>query len=49
MKQWRWHLDEFFVRINGESYNLWRAVDHEGEILEAMFRKSEIARLRCDF
>ena len=32
--QWRWHLDEVFVRINGETHYLWRAVDHEGEVLE---------------
>lgn len=25
--QWRWHLDEVFVRINGEVHYLWRAVD----------------------
>ena len=37
--QWRWHLDEIFVRINGETYYLWRAVDHEGEILEAFVTK----------
>lgn len=28
---WRWHLDEVFVKINGERLYLWRAVDHEGE------------------
>lgn len=28
------HLDVVFVKINGESHYLWRAVDHEGEILE---------------
>ncbi len=28
--QWRWHLDEVFVKINGEMHYLWRAVDHEG-------------------
>lgn len=28
---WRWHLDEVFVRINGETHYLWRAVDHEGD------------------
>jgi putative transposase len=33
--QWKWYLDEVFVRINGETYYLWRAVDHEGEVLEA--------------
>ena len=37
--QWRWHLDEVFVRINGETYYLWRAVDHEGEVLEAFVTK----------
>ncbi len=26
--QWRWHLDEVFVRISGETHYLWRAVDH---------------------
>ena len=28
---WKWHLDEVFVKINGETHYLWRAVDHEGE------------------
>ena len=28
--QWRWHPDEVFVKINGETHYLWRAVDHEG-------------------
>ena len=37
--QWRWHLDEVFVRINGETHYLWRAVDHEGEILESFVTK----------
>ena len=37
--RWRWHLDEVFVRINGETYYLWRAVDHEGEVLEAYVTK----------
>jgi len=27
-------LDEIFVKINGEAHFLWRAVDHEGEVLE---------------
>ncbi len=37
---WRWHLDEVFVKINGELHYLWRAVDHEGEILESYVTKS---------
>ncbi len=36
---WRWHLDEVFVKINGETHYLWRAVDHEGEVLEAFASK----------
>ena len=36
---WRWHLDEVFVKINGEKHYLWRAVDHEGEVLEAFATK----------
>ena len=32
---WRWHLDEVFVKMNGKTHYLWRAVDHEGEVLEA--------------
>lgn len=36
---WRWHLDEVFVKINGELHYLWRAVDHEGEVLESYVSK----------
>src|SRR5688500_8833556 len=38
--RWQWHLDEMFVRINGKIYYLWRAVDHEGEVLEAYVTKT---------
>ncbi|MCZ8158683.1 MAG: IS6 family transposase [Rhizobiaceae bacterium] len=31
----RQHLDEVFVKINGVKHYLWRAVDHEGEVLES--------------
>jgi len=36
---WQWHLDEVFVKINGERFYLWRAVDHEGEVLECFVTK----------
>jgi putative transposase len=39
-RHWRWHLDEVYVKINGETHYLWRAVDHEGEILESYLTKS---------
>jgi len=32
---WRWHLDEVYVKVQGEMKYLWRAVDHEGEVLES--------------
>ena len=32
--QRRWRLDEVFVKVNGKLCYLWRAVDHEGEVLE---------------
>jgi len=34
-RQWKWHLDEMYMKLNGEMVYLWRAVDHEGEILES--------------
>ena len=37
---WRWHLNEVFVKINGERHYLWRAVDHEGEVLEGFVTKT---------
>lgn len=36
---WGWHLDEVFVKINGKTHYLWRAVDHEGDILESFVTK----------
>ena len=32
-------MDEVFVKINGETHYLWRAVDHEGEVLESVVTK----------
>jgi putative transposase len=31
-----WHLDEVFVRINGEQHYLWRAVDQNGVVLDIL-------------
>jgi len=36
---WRSRLDEVYVRINGEMRYLWRAIDHEGEVLESYVTK----------
>ena len=47
--QWRWHLDEVFIRINGEMHYLWRAVDHEGEVLEVFATKRRDRRAALKF
>ncbi len=39
--QWRWHVDEVFVKINGERQYLRRAVDREGEVIEAVVTKKQ--------
>ncbi len=39
-RNWRWHLDEVYVKINGVTHYLWRAVDHEGEVLESFVTKT---------
>ena len=44
----RWHLDEMVVRIAGKRMYLWRAVDHEGEVLDMLVqcRRDSRAALR---
>ncbi len=46
---WQWHLDEVFVKINGETHYLWRAVDHEGEVLESYVTKRRDRRAALKF
>ena len=47
--RWRWHLDEVFVKINGETHYLWRAVDHEGEVLEVFATKRRDRKAASSF
>ena len=47
--KWRWHLDEMFVRINGERHYLWRAVDHEGEVLKGFITKTRDRKAALKF
>jgi transposase-like protein len=44
----RWHLDEMVVRIASKRMYLWRAVDHEGEVLDMLVqrRRDKRAALR---
>ena len=46
---WQWHLDEVFVKINGDTHYLWRAVDHEGEALEAFVSKRRDRKAALQF
>jgi putative transposase len=32
-RHWRWHVDEMYVKLQGEMVYLWRAIDHEDQIL----------------
>jgi putative transposase len=47
--RWRWHLDEVFVRVDGVQHYLWRAVDHEGEVLESFVSKTRDKRAALNF
>ena len=40
----RWHLDEMVVRIAGIRMYLWRAVDHEGEVLDMLVQRRRDTR-----
>jgi putative transposase len=46
---WQWHLDEVFVKINGEWHYLWRAVDQEGEVLESFVTKTRDKKAALKF
>jgi len=45
---WRWHINEVFVKINGRTHYLCRAVDHDGEVLDAVVtkRRNKLAALK---
>ncbi len=36
----KWHMDEVFIRINGEVHYLWRAVDQYGDVLDILVQSS---------
>ncbi len=35
-RSWQWHMDKVYVKSNGVTHYLWRAVDHKGEGLESL-------------
>jgi putative transposase len=36
---WQLHMNEVFMKINGETHYLWRALDHDGDVLEGFVTK----------
>ncbi|MFC9854094.1 IS6 family transposase [Streptomyces prasinus] len=40
----KWHLDEVFVKINGERKYLWRAVDADGTVLDILLQSRRDAK-----
>ncbi len=47
--KWTWHQDELFVKIKGQRHPLWRAVGHEGEVLEAVVTRRRIQHAALKF
>ena len=47
--RWRWHLNEMFVKINGERRYLWQAVDYKGEVLESFVTKIRDKKVALKF
>lgn len=48
-RHWQWQLDEVYVKINGVTHYLWRAVDHEGEVLESIVTKTRDRKAALKF
>ncbi len=40
----KWHLDEVFIKINGKTHYLWRAVDQHGNVLDVLVTSRRDAR-----
>ena len=40
----KWHLDEVFIRVQGELHYLWRAVDQDGHVLDILVQSRRNAR-----
>src|SRR5947209_107552 len=44
-----WHLDEVFIKINGTSHYLWRAVDQHGNVLDILVTSRRDAKAATRF
>jgi putative transposase len=44
-----WHCEEAFLKINGETHYLWRAVDQEGNVLDILVQRHRNAKAARKF
>jgi len=45
----KWHLDEVFIKINGKTHYLWRAVDQDGNVLDILVTSRRNAKAATRF
>ncbi len=45
----KWHLDEVFIKINGKTHYLWRAVDQHGNVLDILVTSRRDANAAARF
>src|ERR687885_864873 len=45
----KWHLDEVFIKINGKTHYLWRAVDQQGTVLDILVTSRRDAKAATRF
>jgi putative transposase len=45
----KWHLDEVFIKINGKTHYLWRAVDQHGTVLDILVTSQRDAKAATRF
>lgn len=48
-RHWRWRLDEVFMTINMVTHYLWRAVEHEGKVLEGFLTQTRDRNIALKF
>jgi putative transposase len=45
----KWHLDEVYIRINGQQHYLWRAVDQQGNVLDILVQSRRNTKAAIKF
>jgi transposase-like protein len=45
----KWHLDEVFIKVNGQRHYLWRAVDQHGNVVDILVTSQRNAKAATRF